>query len=426
MPEIRPQHNPQPSRAVQNDPISHPLDDGATVFPSAPTEDSVTNFKRQPSEDESTSFKPKITSDDEITTFPSSSASLSEDDQATTFRQEALRSDLREDAQTHFPSRLSSPETTVPARFFYQPGTLVLRNKYELVEMLKGGAQALAFRGKRVLDDKVVFIKIQPNEVNGLKVFAKQIAIRSKMLTLSHPNLLKCLDWDLDRESLCEVYDYVEGTELSEWIPTANRPLPDALTENFVRQIAEAIHALHTQISLAHRDLKPSNIMVLMQDGKLHFKIVDYGTVSHLDSGGQTTVAGTRDYSPPEFYRRKVNNNDLSRWDWWSFGRILQTFLDGAHPFDRYLSNQAHINVRETLVDSIMLEDEIPKYKMRAGMVEMFEKDRQFARWLPLLRGLLASNKQSRWGYDQIDNFLQGKSVPDAYAQSIEIECLSL
>ncbi len=359
--------------------------------------------------------------DDRQTTFSAPAA----DDRATSYPP-------LDDRATIAPPSEPTPPPPPPGE--WAPDALVLRGQYRLETRLRGGAQAMAFRGTRVLDGAAVFIKIQPNPTGRAGVFAKQIGLRDKLLAIRHPNLLRCLDLALEGDALCEVYEWLDGRELTALLGGAGEDFDDARVRNMVSQLAEAIHQLHAATSLSHRDLKPDNVRVIERNGREQFVIVDYGTVSQLDSGGATTVAGTRVYSPPEFYQRRIPNDPLlGTWDWWSLGRIVQEAIDRIHPYDRLsrlfaadlhsgkYGPDARVAV-ELLFDTIMLENERSHYGVRAGMVEFTEADGRMPRWLPLLRGLLTSRRRSRWGYEDVERFLRGEKVPDSYGAAVDVE----
>jgi len=96
------------------------------------------------------------------------------------------------------------------------PGTVVLDGKYRLVKELRSGNQARAFRGVRVVDSEVVFIKILQNPTLRRDYFAKLNVLREKILAVDHPNLLRCYDFDADGDAWIEVYEFAEGQTLSE------------------------------------------------------------------------------------------------------------------------------------------------------------------------------------------------------------------
>lgn len=371
-------------------------------------------------------------SDDRLTTV---ARHLDHDDRETVvFRPPAPSEPLALDTRFATPPPPPAPAVPPGETGTYRPNSYVLRGKYRIDAPLKGGAQALAFRGSRTLDGAPVFIKIQHNPTGRADAFAKQILVRDKILAIHHPNLLRCFDFDLDGTALCEVYEWLEGRELSSYfLDPANR-FDDATTREMVEQLSNAIRELHTATNLTHRDLKPDNIRVVEKNSNKRFVIVDYGVVSQLDSGGVTTIAGTRMYSPPEFNVRRIQNDDLLRsWDWWSLGRILQESLDGEHPRDRLpklfpsflppgQDGMASSAVVEAIFDAIMTGMDYQKFRLHAGMVELSEKNSRNTKWLPLLRGLLTSNRRSRWGASEVERFLAGKHVQDFYGMASDLE----
>ena len=382
--------------------------------------------RRQPprpddADDRKTTFAPPapLEEDDRKTTFEAASP-LEEDDRKTTY------------AATDAPSPIPLPRPAAPREPAdrFQPGATVL-GKYEIIKRARSGAQAMAFIGKAIVDRRDVFIKIQLNPTRDPHAFDKQLGLRKKILEVDHPNLMRAYDYGLEGDALCEVYEFVPGMDFTEWVD-ASRPLSDATIRSLIKQFAEGVNALQKTIGLAHRDLKPDNLLIVESDGRPLLRIVDYGTASHLDSGGVTTVAGTRDYSPPEFYTRLVENDDrLGSWDWWSVGRILQEVIDGVHPKKRLAKrypdratgrNAAQSDAVMAIFDAVMLEHDIDKYQMRAGMVELSQENPANARWIPLLQGLLTSNRAARWGYREVSDFLEGKTAPNGYYQQKELD----
>jgi hypothetical protein len=191
-----------------------------------------------------------------------------------------------------------------------------------------------------------------------------------------------------------------------------------------LEQLSSAIHFLHSNLGLAHRDIKPDNIHVLGKTEKLQLKLLDYGTVSALESGGITLVIGTKWFSPPESYGRYIRNDELlKKWDWFSLGRIIQEMVDGVHAYDRIASVFAdemarranHAVAVQEKFDSIMMEFDYDRNRVWAGMVELSEENPGRTYWIPLLKGLLTSSRHLRWGHDEIVAFLAGKAVRDSY-----------
>lgn len=299
----------------------------------------------------------------------------------------------------------------------YHPDALILDGKYRLVEELRSGNQARAFRGVRVADSATVFVKILHNPTARPDYFAKLSTLRERILAVDHPSLLRCYDFEGNGEAWIEVYEFAEGQTLTEW-NQSHHPASDGEVRTALEQLSNAIHFLHASLGLAHRDIKPDNIHVSTKEGGLRLKLLDYGTVSALETGGVTLVVGTKLYSPPESYGRYIRNDALlEKWDWFSLGRIIQEMVDGVHAYDRIagvfaeeIARRAdHAAAVQEKFDSIMMEFDYDRNRIWAGMVELSEENPGRAVWIPLLKGLLTSSRQLRWGHEEIVAFLAGR-----------------
>jgi serine/threonine protein kinase len=387
------------------------LDDSSTVF-----HPSSAQLRADRSDDTATVFHP----------FPQTTADGS-DDGATAFHSgQSAQSVAAADAETNYRATANerdqpvrretsrSRTSTVPA-----VGHLVLDGRFRLVEELKGGRQALAFKARDEVSGSRVFIKISTTIDYSDKGFARQIALRSHILNLDHRHLLRCLGMELSDGRLVEVYEYLEGNPLSDWLLSKKALERDEL-RSLILQLSHGINALHVEGGLVHRDIKPDNILVLPRAEPFLLKIVDYGTACRIAAGGWTPVEGTRYYSPPECLMRSSANDDVLRsWDWWSLGRVVQRVVDGLDMKERI--NQLsglYAESGEHLLDEILLEKAVNKYRMKAGMVELSGKTAGAAPWVPLLRGLLTSSRSDRWGFAQVEGFMRGKPVEDKYDES--------
>lgn len=173
--------------------------------------------------------------------------------------------------------------------------------------------------------------------------------------TVSHPHLVRVLDWGVDCELEWFTMSLVDGVDLLAWVRAADvapsvppampllfgqvlqpmgqsvfrGPSPAALTRLRVAlaQVAEGLGALHAAGRL-HRDLEPSNVLVSREGTAV---IVDYGMV--VDAGALADgelLAGTPAYMAPELGRGAPLS---AACDWYALGVILFEALTGAPPF---------------------------------------------------------------------------------------------
>ena len=379
-----------------------------------------------------------VVSDDAATIFQPSTAreSLLEEDSGTVGQaQRASRGDhaasVRELTLTPDTAAHKDGVASVP-----KAGDTVLDGRFLLLEELIHGAQAYAYKAKDLVSDAIVFVKVSRERDPGEGAFLRQIALRDRLLQLSNRHLLRCLNLEVSDGRLIEVFEYLDGGPLSEWLRIKPR-LPDDEIRSLVVQLAEGIRALQEEGGLVHRDIKPTNVFVQTTEAPFLLKIVDYGLACRIGAGGLSPVEGTRFYSPPECLARHVANDEVLRsWDWWSLGRVVQDVVDGSGLEQRLTELQRHLpqetrrdhrSEREALqfiFDEVLREQDRDKYHVRAGMVELSEKMPGSARWIALMKGLLTTKRASRWGHKDVVSFLAGRAVREAYAVSADAETL--
>jgi serine/threonine-protein kinase len=147
---------------------------------------------------------------------------------------------------------------------------------------------------------------------------------------VSHPNLLPILSAGVEQPPFYLVSPKLEGRSLAA-ILEQQRRLPLAITLWIVRQVAEALDALHATARMIHADVKPANIVVA-PDG--HATLVDLGFVHTPDESRHWStrpVYGTLNYMAPEALTSSLATSSQS--DVYSLGVTLYEMLAGALPF---------------------------------------------------------------------------------------------
>ncbi len=153
---------------------------------------------------------------------------------------------------------------------------------------------------------------------------------------LSHPNVVRILDYGREGETQLLVMELLRGETLSQRIDGSPSLPPLADVATIVEQILEALEAVHA-IGVVHRDLKPDNIFLTEEvAGRRAVKVVDFG-LAHVDDPRDEqpltvtgTLAGTPNYMSPEQCRslRVGPSADL-----YSVGCILTELLQKRPPF---------------------------------------------------------------------------------------------
>ena len=126
-------------------------------------------------------------------------------------------------------------------------------------------------------------------------------------------------------DELVVVYDYVEGSALSEVVERAGR-LEAARAVGMLSDVCRAVSALHEH-DVVHRDITPGNV-ILASDGA---HLVDLGIARQQRQGQRrdTTTLGTWGFAAPEQYGFKQTD---ARSDVYALGRLLGYALTGEKP----------------------------------------------------------------------------------------------
>jgi serine/threonine protein kinase len=203
-----------------------------------------------------------------------------------------------------------------------------------------------------------------------------------------------------------EVCGETEGVPLDVW--RREKPaLEDAVVETIVRQLTEAIGVLQAS-GLVHLGICPGAIFISEPQGKVHCTLGGLEVVTAFEKTLPIAVTSDPLYAPPEAVLLDAHDPgpSLCAWDWWSLGRVVQELILG-HPV---LDDLPGASATETPAERIARAEKLLLEKdggMRAGAVEAMPPLKE--RMDLLLRGLLSSALEVRWGMAAMDSW--GKAV---------------
>lgn len=212
-----------------------------------------------------------------------------------------------------------------------EPGNRL--ENYEVEEIIHLGTRSTVYRVRELGTARRLAMKVPgerfADDAQYLESFHRECWIASRV---SHPALLKPYLPANESPFLYQLYEYVEGPTLRQWMHDNPRPDPESVRK-IIEPLVSALRALQRR-GMVHRDIKPENIL-LPGPGKP--VIVDYGTVQVAglqDLGasieeGEVPV-GSVDYIAPEYL---LQNTASALSDLFSLAAITYEMLSGEPPY---------------------------------------------------------------------------------------------
>lgn len=213
----------------------------------------------------------------------------------------------------------------------------LLKNRYELRELIGQGGMATVYRGVDTSLGRDVAIKIFPASSDDIEG-ARQEEEVNVLASLSHHSLVTLLDAGVDRSDRSNprvfmIMELVRGLDLQRTL--LNGPLAPREIAQIGHDLAEGIEYIHRH-GIIHRDIKPSNVLLADQDvdtARTRAMLTDFG-IAHRGVRPQdvgTTTTGTAAYLSPEQVRREEVGPES---DIYSFGLVLLECFTGelAYP----------------------------------------------------------------------------------------------
>jgi serine/threonine protein kinase len=224
-----------------------------------------------------------------------------------------------------------------------------LRNRYILEERLGGGGMGTVFKAL----DRYRCDLPEGNRRVAIKFLNKKIAgaqnlsdLRREFFcaqALSHPNIVKVFELDLDGDAAFFTMELLEGELLSDLI---ERRSPATISRAFawtmIQEVGAALAHAHSR-NVAHGDLKPQNIMIT-KSGEV--RLLDFGASSALPrqlSGADATHGISTTTLTPAYACCELleGQHPDPRDDLYALACLSYELLSGKHPFERRRSLEA-------------------------------------------------------------------------------------
>ena len=202
---------------------------------------------------------------------------------------------------------------------------------YDLIALIAEGGMGTVYRAAIRATGQVVAIKLMRERALGHPVLLRRFEQEFRAASsISHPNIVRALDFGEHEGLPYLVMEFVEGETLSRKIERQG-PLPEIDAVRWVAQVAQGLHRAH-KTGIVHRDVKPDNILVNFEGMA---RLTDMGLVKDL--GGDLNLTrtgrglGTPHFMAPEQFRNARDAD--ARADIYSLGATLYALLAGEAPF---------------------------------------------------------------------------------------------
>lgn len=219
----------------------------------------------------------------------------------------------------------------------YQNGRTPIGDRYEIDGVLGRGGMGIVYKGKHVLMNRPVAIKmLHPENADDDSVVARFQSEAQTLSQLSHPNLVSVFDFGItSNDEPYMIMDFHSGSNLESYL-VANGILSSETGIGIFKQVLSGLSVVH-KAGIVHRDIKPGNIIV-SQERMPKVKIVDFGIAKNpstekerLKITNTGEVMGTPRYMSPE----QCTGKELdARSDIYALGCVMYECFTGKPTFD--------------------------------------------------------------------------------------------
>src|SRR5918995_2232399 len=159
----------------------------------------------------------------------------------------------------------------------------------------------------------------------GMKCFFEEAGALAR---LTHPNVMRVLDFFRANETVYLVMRYERGRTLQEHIQSRRGTVEELWVRNTFAQLLDGLREVHKN-KLLHLDIKPANVY-LRDDGTP--LLIDFGAARQMLSaeGMKLPPTYTPGFAPPEMH---LDRQRLGPWsDIYSVGATMYACFAGAAP----------------------------------------------------------------------------------------------
>ena len=234
-----------------------------------------------------------------------------------------------------------------------KPGTRLQGGKYEIIKTLGQGGFGITYEADHLLfGQKVALMEFFMKDICNRSADTAQVSVPSvgsqelaakfkekfikearMMFKMNHPNIVRVLDVFEENDTAYYVMEDLPGGSLADKVKREG-PLPEALAEKYIRQVASALNYIHSR-NTVHLDVKPSNILLNL-DGEA--VLIDFGISKHYDKAAEQTSSTPVGYSPGYAPLEQMKAVDVKTFtpatDIYSLGATMYYLVTGTVPPD--------------------------------------------------------------------------------------------
>lgn len=224
----------------------------------------------------------------------------------------------------------------------------------EIIELIGAGGMGAVYKARQEGLDRVVAIKVLPEEFGHDVKFALRFTREARTLAkLNHPNIVALYEFGNVADTYYFLMEFVEGSTLRDVVKSRQLAPEHALA--IVPHLCDALQYAHDK-GIVHRDIKPENILMSV-DGSV--KIADFGLSRLLGNEDQQhsltathQIMGTPRYMAPE--QLEDTHSVDHRADIYSLGVVIYEMLTGELPIGRFAVPSAKVEI-DVRLDEVVL-----------------------------------------------------------------------
>ena len=211
------------------------------------------------------------------------------------------------------------------------PSTVILNNRYELLERLGSGGMAVVYRAHDQMLDRDVAIKILREKFSPDEAYRERFRQEARAAAnLSHPNIVTIHDFGYDHDRLFIVMEYIAGKDLKTLLQQRGQ-FSVRETIALMIQACAGVGFAHRS-GIVHCDIKSQNFLIT-PDQRL--KVTDFGIARALATiqpeEKSEVVWGSPQYFSPE---QAAGLAPSPSSDVYSLGVVCYEMLTGQLPFN--------------------------------------------------------------------------------------------